>query len=58
MISLPSSLDLGRYSELRLLLLFGSRAQNEVHSLSDWDFGYIGGKDFDPDPLYTGWCYS
>jgi hypothetical protein len=36
---------------LDLLLLFGSRARGEVHSRSDWDFGYLADERFDPDEL-------
>lgn len=37
---------------LRLLLLFGSRAQGRAHDRSDWDFGYLGDADFDAEPLH------
>lgn len=36
---------------LELLLLFGSRARGDIHSGSDWDFGYLGGPGFNPDDL-------
>ncbi len=39
------------FSGLDLLLLFGSRARGDVHPRSDWDFGYLGGPDFDVDDL-------
>ena len=34
---------------LDLLLLFGSRARGDVHPRSDWDFGYLAGRNFDAD---------
>lgn len=42
-----------KYSELRFLVLFGSRAQGNARPESDWDFGYIADRSFDPMPLYT-----
>lgn len=33
---------------LELLVLFGSRARGDSHSRSDWDFGYLSARDFDP----------
>jgi predicted nucleotidyltransferase len=36
---------------LDLLILFGSRARNEAHPGSDWDFGYLADPDFDPYDL-------
>lgn len=36
---------------LELLLLFGSRARRDAHSRSDWDFGYIATREFDPTRL-------
>ena len=44
--------DLARESRgLELLVLFGSRARGESHPGSDWDFGYLATRDFDPDAL-------
>lgn len=37
--------------ELRLLVLFGSRARGDGRDVSDWDLGYLGGSGFDPDGL-------
>ncbi len=42
-----------KYKGLHLLLLFGSRSQGVARKESDWDFGYIADKDFDPLPLFT-----
>lgn len=42
-----------KYNELRFLSLFGSRAQGKARPESDWDFGYIADRGFDPMPLYT-----
>lgn len=42
-----------KYPEMRLLILFGSRARNQERENSDWDFGYIASKEFDEAPLYT-----
>lgn len=36
---------------LKMLVLHGSRARGDAHSLSDWDFAYEAGTDFDPDDL-------
>ena len=36
---------------LHALLLFGSRARNDAHERSDWDFGYLGSGNLDPDGL-------
>ncbi len=36
---------------LRLLLLYGSRARNEAHGLSDWDFAYEADPGFDADAM-------
>jgi predicted nucleotidyltransferase len=44
--------DLARESPgLELLVLFGSRARGESHPGSDWDFGYLGTAELDPDAL-------
>jgi len=41
--------DLARtYPGLELLVLFGSRARGDSHSRSDWDFGYLAAREFDP----------
>jgi len=41
--------DLARtYPGLELLVLFGSRARGESHPGSDWDFGYLAARGFDP----------
>jgi predicted nucleotidyltransferase len=32
---------------LHALLLFGSRARDDAHEGSDWDFGYLGSADLD-----------
>jgi predicted nucleotidyltransferase len=36
---------------LELLVLFGSRARGDSHSRSDWDFGYLATRNFDPADL-------
>ena len=36
---------------LQMLLLHGSRARNEAHAHSDWDFAYEADSGFDPDAL-------
>lgn len=36
---------------LQMLLLHGSRARNEAHAHSDWDFAYEADAAFDPDAL-------
>ncbi len=41
------------HPKLRLLVLFGSRARGDARESSDWDFGYIGERDFDEMALYT-----
>lgn len=38
-------------SGLRMLLLFGSRARDDAHPLSDWDFGYLADEPFDHSGL-------
>ncbi len=43
----------GQNTELRMLLLFGSRASGSAHEASDWDFGYIASSEFDDCGLYT-----
>jgi len=41
--------ELARISPgLELLVLFGSRARGDSHPRSDWDFGYLADRDFDP----------
>jgi predicted nucleotidyltransferase len=41
--------DLARTaSGLRMLILFGSQARGEAHPGSDWDFGYLAAREFDP----------
>jgi uncharacterized protein len=40
--------------DLRLLLLYGSRARGESHAQSDWDFGYAGGPRLDAAALLAG----
>jgi predicted nucleotidyltransferase len=48
-LDLEQVIDLARKSPgLHLLVLFGSRARGESHSGSDWDFGYLATRDFDP----------
>jgi uncharacterized protein len=42
-----------RHKEVRLFILFGSRAQGMAREDSDWDFGYIAAQGFDSMPLYT-----
>ena len=37
---------------LRLLLLFGSRAQGRAHRGSDWDFGYLGDAELAVEALH------
>ena len=39
---------------LRLLVLHGSRARDEGHALSDWDFAYEADASFDADALLAG----
>ena len=44
----PSADDLRRrFPELRLLVLYGSRARGEAHAGSDWDFAYVSDAGFD-----------
>jgi predicted nucleotidyltransferase len=43
--------DVRNVTGLDLLVLHGSRARGDAHALSDWDFGYEAGADFDPDAL-------
>lgn len=38
---------------LQLLLLHGSRARNDAHAHSDWDFAYEAEAGFDPDALHA-----
>ena len=38
-------------AELRVLVLFGSRARGEAHAASDWDFGYVADDGYDPRDL-------
>ena len=41
--------DLARTAPgLQMLILFGSRARGESHPGSDWDFGYLATREFDP----------
>ena len=40
-----------RHSNLRLLLLFGSRARGDAREQSDWDLGYLADEGFDADAL-------
>ena len=53
-VALPGSLDSAlcdlarRQPGLGLLVLFGSRAREEPHAGSDWDFAYLGDARFDP----------
>ena len=39
---------------LELLMLFGSRARGEAHTVSDWDLGYLATGDFDLAGLLGG----
>ena len=41
----------GAEKGLKLLVIFGSRARGDARSDSDWDFGYLADKPFDPDSL-------
>lgn len=36
---------------LQMLVLHGSRARNDAHAQSDWDFAYEADSGFDPDAL-------
>ena len=40
-----------RHPDLRLLLLFGSRARGDAREQSDWDFGYVAERGLDADAL-------
>ena len=40
-----------RHPQLRLLILFGSRARGDAHEESDWDLGYLADAGMDPDAL-------
>jgi predicted nucleotidyltransferase len=40
-----------RTSGLSLLVLFGSRARDDAHARSDWDFGYLGDSTLDVPTL-------
>jgi predicted nucleotidyltransferase len=40
-----------RHPELRLLVLFGSRARGDAREESDWDLGYLAEPGIDPDAL-------
>ena len=37
-----------RHPELSLLVLFGSRARDDAHKRSDWDFAYLAERPVDP----------
>jgi predicted nucleotidyltransferase len=41
------------HSQLKLLILHGSRARDDAHVHSDWDFGYLAGAGFDASLLYA-----
>lgn len=41
---------------LHLLLLHGSRARNEAHAHSDWDFAFEADAAFDPDALMAAFA--
>lgn len=41
---------------LQLLLLHGSRARNEAHAHSDWDFAYEADATFDADALLAAFA--
>ena len=41
----------GSHPELRLLVLFGSRARGDAQEGADWDFGFLGDPAFDADAL-------
>lgn len=47
-----------RSRDLKLLLLFGSRAREEAGESSDWDLGYIGGGQFDAAALLAELVYA
>jgi predicted nucleotidyltransferase len=40
-----------RHPDLRLLLLFGSRARGDSRRESDWDLGYLAARGLDADTL-------
>ena len=40
-----------RHPDLRLLVLFGSRARGDAREESDWDLGYLAGPGLDADAL-------
>lgn len=40
-----------RHPNLRLLILFGSRARADAQERSDWDLGYLADTGLDPDAL-------
>jgi predicted nucleotidyltransferase len=40
-----------RHPQLRLLLLFGSRARRDAREESDWDLGYLAERGLDADTL-------
>jgi predicted nucleotidyltransferase len=42
-----------RHPQLRLLVLFGSRARGDHRADSDWDFGYLAGAGLDPAALHA-----
>lgn len=46
--------ETARGTSTKLLVLFGSRARDEVHAHSDWDFGYLGEDRFDEELLRAG----
>lgn len=46
----PSTLG-ASFPELRLLVLFGSRARGDNHMGSDWDFGYLADPGLDIEGL-------
>ena len=41
---------------LQMLLLHGSRARNDAHAHSDWDFAYEADAAFDPDALLAAFA--
>ena len=43
--------DVAATPGLRLLVVFGSRARQDGHEGSDWDFGYIGSAALVPESL-------
>jgi predicted nucleotidyltransferase len=42
-----------RHPGLRLLVLHGSRAREDAHAASDWDFAFMAQAGFDPSLLYA-----